>query len=114
MIIPINKSISDAPDQLAGIYKSGGFLIVLFVIYKMISFFYYKSKPSSLEEAVLKREKPLKQSDKNWDHKSDNDKVEEFYEVVVSVISQKHTKNIYTSPPRQEPQQQLNTQAHKP
>ena len=113
VIIPINKSISDAPDQLAGIYKSGGFLIVSFVIYKMISFFYYKSKPSSLETAVLKREKPLKQSDNNWDHKSDDDKLEEFYEVVVSIISQKHSKNESTCSSNQEPQQRLNVQAQK-
>jgi hypothetical protein len=97
VVIPINKSISDAPDQLAGIYKSGGFLIVSFVIYKMIAFFYYNSKPSSLEKAVLKRKTPLKQSDNNWDHKSDDNKVEEFYEMVVSLLSQKHPENKSTS-----------------
>ena len=59
----------------------------------MISFFYYKSKPSSLEKAVLKRTKPLRQSDNNWNQKSDDDKLEEFYEVVVSIISQKHPEN---------------------
>lgn len=59
----------------------------------MISFFYYKSKPSSLEKAVLKRTEPLRQSDSNWNQKSDDDKLEEFYEVVVSIISQKHPEN---------------------
>ena len=113
VIIPINKSISDAPDQLAGIYNSGGFLVVSFVIYKMISFFYYKSKPSSLENAVLKREKPLKQLDNNWNHKSDDEKLEEFYEMKVSIISQKHSENESTSSSNQVPQQQLNTQAQE-
>ena len=65
-----------------------------FVIYKMITFFYYKSKPSSLEEAVLSRKKPLKQSesDNNWKHKSDDDKVKEFYEMVVNILSKKHVE----------------------
>ena len=104
VIIPINKSISDAPDQLAGIYKSGGFLIASFIIYKIMSFFYYKSKLSSLEKAVLKRREPLKHSDENWNHKSDDEKLEEFYEVVVSIIPQINPENEYTSSSSQKTQ----------
>ena len=44
VIIPINKSISDAPDRLAGIYQSGGFVIVSFVLYKMITFFIVRAR----------------------------------------------------------------------
>ena len=51
MVIPINKSINDAQDQLAGICfgkGGGGVLIISFIIYKFIAFFYYKNKPSNL------------------------------------------------------------------
>ena len=90
VLIPINKSISDAPDRLAGIYQSGGFIIASFVLYKLIAFFYSTSKKLSLEQAILDRKDPLVQNDTNWVNKSGDDKLKEFYEVVVSIISQKY------------------------
>ena len=74
----------------------GGFLIVSFVIYKMIAFFYYKNKLSSPEKAVLRPSEPLKQSDDNWDHKSDDNKVKEMVLFII-IMSQKHPKNKSTS-----------------
>ena len=88
VIIPINKSISDAPNRLVGIYQSGGFLIASFVTYKLVAFFYKINKGSSIDNAVTKRTKPLKQGEQDaWNAKSSEEKIEEFYEVVVEIAS---------------------------
>ena len=44
VLIPINKSISNAPNQVVSIYESGGFLIGSFLVYKVIKYFYRKKK----------------------------------------------------------------------
>ena len=95
VIIPINKSISDAPNRLVGIYQSGGFLIASFVIYKLIVFFYTVNRRSSIDNAVLKWTKPLKHGEDKaiWDAKSSEDKINDFYEVVVQIISTKAEQN---------------------
>lgn len=85
--IPINKSISDAPDQLAGIYKSGGFVIFSFVTYKMITFFYKSNKPTGIETAITEHKTPLKSEQSKWDTMSDDEKIKEVYDVVVDIIS---------------------------
>ena len=94
VIIPINKSISDAPNRLVGIYQSGGFLIASFVIYKLIVFFYTVNRRSSIDNAVVKWTKPLKHGEDKaiWDAKSSEDKIGDFYEVVVQIISTKAEK----------------------
>ena len=38
VLIPINKSISDAPNRLYSIYGSGGFVIGSFIVYKILDF----------------------------------------------------------------------------
>ena len=84
VIIPINKSISDAPNRLVGIYQSGGFLIGVFVLYKLIGFF-YNSKLNNLEKAIIKCETPLnhKDSDKSWSDKTNKEKLEDFYDEII-------------------------------
>ena len=54
VLIPINKSISDAPNRLVGIYQSGGFLIATFIVYKLISFFYSSDKQTPIETVYTK------------------------------------------------------------
>ena len=44
VLIPINKSISDAPNRIFSIYESGGFIIGSFIVYKIFEFFYVKKK----------------------------------------------------------------------
>ena len=44
VLIPINKSISNAPNQVISIYESGGFLIGSFLVYKVIKYFYREKK----------------------------------------------------------------------
>ena len=97
VIIPINKSISDAPNRLVGIYQSGGFLIASFVTYKLIA----SNKGSSIDNAIAKRKKPLKQGEDQatWDNKSSEDKIDDFYEVVVQIISTKAQKIPPPPPP---------------
>ena len=43
VLIPINRAISDAPNQLLSIYQSGGFLIGSFIVYKVVAYFYNKN-----------------------------------------------------------------------
>ena len=92
VIIPINKSISDAPNRLVEIYQSGGFLIASFVTYKLIAFFYKINRRSRIDKAIAKRTTPLKQEEEQatWD-KSSEDKIDDFYEVIVQIIAQKNT-----------------------
>ena len=88
VIIPINKSISDAPNRLVGIYQSGGFLIASFVTYKLITFFYAINKRSSIDDAVARRQKPLEGEDQaTWNAKTSEEKIDDFYEAVVQVVS---------------------------
>ena len=44
VLIPINKSISDAPNRVVSIYQSGGFIIGSVIVYKILEFFYIKKK----------------------------------------------------------------------
>ena len=94
IIIPINKSISDAPNRLVGIYQSGGFLIGAFVLYKLIGFFYH-SKQKNLEKAVTKWTETLndKKSDTPWSEKTDNEKLERFYNAIIDMVWA-HSKEI--------------------
>ena len=39
VIIPINKTTSDAPNRLIGIFQSGGFAFGAFIVYKLLSVF---------------------------------------------------------------------------
>ena len=44
VLIPINKSISNAPNRILSIYQSGGFLIGSFIVYNILKYFYSKNK----------------------------------------------------------------------
>ena len=50
VFIPINKSISDAPNRVVSIYQSGGFIIGSVIVYKILEFFYISKK----EEVTIK------------------------------------------------------------
>ena len=93
VIIPINKSISDTPDRLAGIFESGAFIIVSFVVYKMLNFFYKSREKTGLERAIIKRAKSLiNTSDETWKNKKEHEKIDELYEVIVHIISDDYDK----------------------
>ena len=48
VLIPINKSISDAPNRVVSIYQSGGFIIGSVIVYKILEFFYIKKKKDTV------------------------------------------------------------------
>ena len=50
VFIPINKSISDAPNRVVSIYQSGGFIIGSVIVYKILELFYISKK----EEVTIK------------------------------------------------------------
>ena len=50
VLIPINRSISDASNRLLSIYQSGGFLIGSFILYKVIEYFYHEEKEVTLKD----------------------------------------------------------------
>ena len=104
VIIPINKSISDTPDRLAGIFESGAFIIVSFVVYKMINFFYKNRQKSGLEKAITKHVKSIKTPlDEAWRGKKDHEKIDELYEVIVHIISDDYDKRQPRTAENQEP-----------
>jgi hypothetical protein len=52
VLIPINKSISDAPNRIVSIYQSGGFIIGSFIVYKIVKYFYRKKKDAITIEHI--------------------------------------------------------------
>ena len=44
IMIPINKSISEFPNRVVGIYMSGGFIISTFLLYKLFVYLCHKNK----------------------------------------------------------------------
>ena len=50
VLIPINKAISDAPNQILSIYQSGGFIIGSFIIYNVLKYFYSRKKDKTIRE----------------------------------------------------------------
>lgn len=92
VIIPINRSISDAPNRLIGIYESAIVLVGAYIAYKA----FFKAK-KYLESSVVKRENPLtdplsKESKDKWKDMSDEEKLTQFYSAVVDIIVDKKSK----------------------
>jgi hypothetical protein len=54
VFIPINKSISDAPNRVISIYQSGGFIVGSVIVYKILEFFYIKKKKEITIEDIHK------------------------------------------------------------
>ena len=50
VLIPINKAISDAPNRILSIFKSGGFLVGSFIVYKVLKYFHTKDKKRKKED----------------------------------------------------------------
>lgn len=90
VIIPINKSISDAPNRLVGLYQSGGFLIGSFIVYKLINFFY---KSDVLKEALIAQKHALPNAQENWNNLTSEEKVQKFYELVIGLAKKQHERN---------------------
>ena len=106
VVIPINKSISDAPNRLLGFYQSAFVLVGAFLVY----WNFFKKKPS-IESAVRKRKEyiPSKvskvDSDEKWQQLSREEKVAEFYAHVVDIIANHDHQNDKANPePEPEPE----------
>jgi amino acid permease len=54
VLIPINKSISNAPNRLLSIYQSAGFLIGSFIVFNIIKYFHAQRKKEDIGENVDK------------------------------------------------------------
>ena len=54
VLIPINKSISDAPNRVFSIYQSGGFVIGSVIVYKVFEFFFKKKTDTVTVEQIHK------------------------------------------------------------
>ena len=52
VVIPINKSISDAPNRLLSIYQSGGFLIGSFIVFNILKYFHAQRKKKDIRDNV--------------------------------------------------------------
>ena len=89
VIIPINRSISDAPNRLIGIYESAIVLIGAYIAYKA----FFRAK-KYLEKSVISRDNPLtnKKSKDEWKSLSEEEKLAEFYDVIVDIIVDKRNK----------------------
>ena len=89
VIIPINRSISDAPNRLVGIYESAIVLIGAYIAYKA----FFKAK-KYLESSVISRDNPLtdKKSKDEWKSLSEEEKLAEFYDIIVDIIVDKRSK----------------------
>ena len=90
VLIPINRSISNAADRLAGIYQSVLVIVGALFAYKTL----FKSEPSGIQEAVVGRKKPLTEGAQGteWRLRSDKEKLDEFYSIVVDIVAQHYMK----------------------
>lgn len=96
ILIPIDKSISNAADRLIGVYHSLFVIVGAFFAHKTI----FASKASDIQTAVKGRMKPLSGNDKNagnarWKSLTDQEKLDEFYGIVVEIVAQHYT-NLHT------------------
>ena len=86
VLIPINMSISNAANRLVGIYQSIFVVVGATVAYKTLF-----GQSSGIQVAVKERRSPLTggdQENSRWRSLSDQEKVDEFYGIVVDVIAQ--------------------------
>ena len=83
VLIPINRSISDAPDRLIGVYQSILFLVGVYIAYK--TFF---KKDISLESVVAESKKSFSSigDDERWSSMSKEERLAEFYKTQAEMI----------------------------
>lgn len=90
VIIPINMSISDAPNRLIGIYQSGVIVIAAIVLYKT-----FIKKGRNPFKRAIKETKTFefgKASNENWKNLSEEEKEVVFYTKVIAIVDE-HLKN---------------------
>ena len=80
VLIPINKSISDAPNQLIGIYQSAVVIIAVFILYKTC--IHKKKKP--LKRAITKYK--VDDGDTEWNKKTEKEQQEFFYTKLLTIV----------------------------
>ena len=82
VVVPISRSLSDAPNRLLGFYQTAIILIGAYLFYDK----FFKRK-TTIESILKNRNKKIFDKDKKWDEKSDNDKLEKFYEHVIKIVA---------------------------
>ena len=82
VIIPINKSISDAPNRLVGIYQSAVVVLAAVVFYR--AFLRKKRKP--IEKAIKKCDDFPVIKKEEWKKLSEEEKQDYFYGQVVAIV----------------------------
>ena len=78
VIIPINKSISDAPNRLIGLYQSGVIVIAAIVLYKA----FLRRNRNPLVTAIKK----YNDFDSEWKTLSEEEKQGRFYNKVITIV----------------------------
>ena len=82
VLIPINKSISDAPNRLIGLYQSGVIVIAAIVVYK--TFLRKGRKP--IHKAIKASKKFGKKDD--WTKLTEEEKQDRFYAKVLAMVNE--------------------------
>ena len=79
VVVPISRSLSDAPNRLLGFFQTAIILIGAYLFYK--KFFKKKTTIRSV----------LKTTSENifneWETKSGNDKLETFYKHIINIVA---------------------------
>ena len=89
VLIPINRSISDAPNRLIGVYNTVFLIIGVYIAYKAL----FKQK-TSLKSVVQNSKASLsnKKNDQQWSLLSKEEKLAEFYRTRAEMIMCQATK----------------------
>ena len=87
VLIPINKSISDAPNRLIGLYQSAVVVIAIILLYKT----FLRKKRHPLDKAIKNCRNDL--SEEKWVALSEEEKQDHFYTKVVKIIHANSAKN---------------------
>ena len=104
LMIPINKSISEFPNRISGIYMSGGFIISTFLLYKLFVYLCRKSKQHQRDDTSNKESDGLAVVRANttklkelWRDRTDSERKCEEY-IALKRIEEK-LQNLATSTP---------------
>ena len=83
VLIPINKSISDAPNRLIGLYQSCLVLVAAFVIYKT----FLKKKRPAINKALKECEEPFNNIARGkWNLMSEEERHVSFYSHILDIV----------------------------
>ena len=87
VVVPISRSLSDAPNRLLGFYQTAIILIGAYIFYKK-----FIKRKTTIKSVLKNRNKKIFDKDKKWNEKSDNDKLETFYEHLIKIVANTNPK----------------------